>query len=72
LIFEGRDTIDEEIGEDDIVFCPACHWHMYLDEWDETEREQNEAARNEMIAGVRQRRERDAEEGEPIPAYVEA
>jgi PRTRC genetic system ThiF family protein len=43
LIFEGRDTIHEEIGEDDIVFCPACDWRQYLDEWQATVEEGGDA-----------------------------
>lgn len=51
-IFEGRDTIAEEVGEDDIVFCPACNWREYADVWQAQEDED----RAVMIAGVRERR----------------
>ncbi len=37
LTFEGRDTIVEEIGEEDTVFCPACNWQMYREDWDAEE-----------------------------------
>lgn len=51
-IFEGRDTIAEEVGEDDIVFCPACNWREYADVWQAQEDED----RVVMIANVRARR----------------
>lgn len=67
LIFEGRDTIAEEVGEDDIVFCPACNWRQYLDEWQATLEEggdevaelfgiTDDQARADMVARVRERR----------------
>jgi len=38
---EGRDVIDEEIGEEDIIFCTLCDWRMYLEDY-EAEREEVE------------------------------
>ena len=32
---EGRDTLDEDIGEEETVFCPACGWQMYAEDWEE-------------------------------------
>lgn len=38
-LLEGRDVLDPEIGEEDIIYCPMCDWRMYLDDWDEQQRE---------------------------------
>jgi PRTRC genetic system ThiF family protein len=31
---EGRDVLADEVGEEDIVFCPACGWQMATDVWE--------------------------------------
>lgn len=38
-IFEGRDTLDEEIGEEETVFCPACGWQVYAEDWENMQAE---------------------------------
>ena len=38
-LLEGRDELDPDIGEEDIIFCPNCDWRMYLEDWEEQQEE---------------------------------